>query len=61
MPFESEAQRRWMYANDPDMAARWQAHTPKGKKLPKRVKKNEPKLATVLGRLAAQLPPAKRP
>lgn len=23
MPFESEAQRRWMWANDPEMAERW--------------------------------------
>jgi hypothetical protein len=35
MPFVSEVQRKWMYANHPKMAKRWQAHTPKGK-LPKR-------------------------
>jgi hypothetical protein len=40
MPFVSEAQRGWMYANKPEMAKRWQAHTPKGKKLPKKVKKS---------------------
>lgn len=34
-PFVSEAQRRWMYANDPEMAKEWEAKTPKGKKLPK--------------------------
>jgi len=28
-----------MYANDPKMAAKWEEHTPKGKKLPKKVKK----------------------
>ncbi len=28
-----------MYANDPAMAARWEKETPKGKKLPKKVKK----------------------
>jgi hypothetical protein len=39
MPFKSEAQRKWMYANDPKMAKRWEKHTPKGKKLPKRVSK----------------------
>ena len=39
MPFKSEAQRRWMYANKPEMAAKWQAHTPKGAKLPEKVKK----------------------
>jgi hypothetical protein len=36
-PFVSEAQRRWMWANDPEMAQRWADHTPKGKKLPKKV------------------------
>jgi hypothetical protein len=41
MPFKSEAQRRWMYANDPEMAKRWQAETPKGKRLPKRVRKKK--------------------
>lgn len=35
-PFESEAQRGWMYANHPEMARRWEEHTPKGKKLPRR-------------------------
>lgn len=34
-PFKSQKQRAWMYANDPEMAERWQKHTPKGKKLPK--------------------------
>jgi len=39
MPFKSSAQRRWMYANNPKMAAEWEAATPKGKKLPGHVKK----------------------
>ena len=34
MPFKSESQRRFMYANKPAMAKEWEAHTPKGKKLP---------------------------
>lgn len=38
MPFKSEAQRRWMHANHPEMAKRWEKHTPKGKKLPEKVK-----------------------
>ncbi len=38
MPFVSQAQRAWMYANKPGMAAEWQRATPKGAKLPKRVK-----------------------
>jgi hypothetical protein len=36
-PFKSEAQRRWMHANHPDMAEEWESHTPKGAKLPKHV------------------------
>ena len=39
MPFSSSSQRAWMYANKPKMAERWEAHTPKSKKLPKKVKK----------------------
>lgn len=35
MPFRSEAQRRWMYANHPEMAKRWEKET-KGK-LPQHV------------------------
>lgn len=39
MPFVSNAQRKWMYANNPKMAAEWSAATPKGKKLPEHKKK----------------------
>lgn len=35
--FKSEAQRRWMYANEPAMAEEWQEETPKGKDLPEKV------------------------
>jgi len=40
MPFKSQQQRKFMYAEHPDIAARWQKETPKGK-LPKRVKKKK--------------------
>ncbi|ODU02671.1 MAG: hypothetical protein ABS79_00010 [Planctomycetes bacterium SCN 63-9] len=53
MPFKSESQRRWMYAKHPEMARRWEAHTPKGKRLPKHVKKADLEFAARLGRLAA--------
>jgi hypothetical protein len=45
MPFKSQKQRAWMYANEPEMAKEWEAHTPKSKKLPKKVavKKNTAK------------------
>lgn len=42
MPFKSQAQRKWMYANDPKMAARWEKETPK-KRLPKKVVKKNAK------------------
>lgn len=37
MPFASEAQRRWMWANHPEMAAEWEKETPSGK-LPKKIR-----------------------
>jgi len=43
MPFKSEAQRRLMWAKDPKMAKEWESKTPKGKKLPEKVKKKDGK------------------
>ena len=43
MPFKSEAQKGWMYANKPKMAKEWQEHTPKGKKLPAKIKNTSKK------------------
>ena len=40
MPFLSQAQRAWMYANKPKMAEEFESATPKRKKLPRRVKRN---------------------
>lgn len=40
VPFKSDAQRKWMFANEPELAKRWAKHTPKGKKLPEHVKKS---------------------
>jgi hypothetical protein len=48
MPFVSQAQEGWMWANKPEMAKKWQAHTPKGKKLPKRVKQADA-LSDIMG------------
>lgn len=39
MPFKSQAQRRFMYSQHPEMAKKWEKHTPKGKKLPEKVSK----------------------
>ena len=41
MPFKSQAQRRYMYAKHPAIAKRFEAETPKGKKLPKHVKRKK--------------------
>ena len=43
MPFKSNAQRRYLYANEPAIAKRFAKETPKGKKLPERVKKKKVK------------------
>lgn len=40
MPFKSKSQKKWMYANKPKMAKKWQKETPKTK-LPKKVKKRK--------------------
>src|SRR5215831_4368773 len=39
MPFVSQAQRRFMYSQHPDIAKRFQAETPAGADLPEHVKK----------------------
>lgn len=39
MPFKSKAQRAFMFVHHPRIAARWARHTPKGKRLPRRVKR----------------------
>ena len=38
MPFNSKAQMKWMFANDPEMAKRWADETPNIKSLPNRLK-----------------------
>jgi len=38
MPFESEAQRRFMHAVNPSLAKEWEKKTPKSKKLPAKKK-----------------------
>jgi hypothetical protein len=38
MPFKSQAQRAYLYANNPKVAKEFEAATPKGAKLPKHVK-----------------------
>ena len=43
MPMKSQAQRAWLWANKPKLAAEFESKTPKGKKLPKHVKKSKKK------------------
>lgn len=38
MPFKSQKQRAYLYANRPDIAKEFESKTPKGKKLPLKVK-----------------------
>jgi hypothetical protein len=38
MPFVSQSQRGYMYANHPEIAKEFESATPKGKKLPYHVK-----------------------
>jgi hypothetical protein len=40
MPFKSTAQRGYLWAHDPKVAAEFQKVTPKGAKLPRHVTKN---------------------
>ena len=41
MPFKSKAQRAWMFANKPALAAEFAKDSKKGAKLPKHVKKKK--------------------
>jgi hypothetical protein len=43
MTFKSESQRKFLYANEPQVAKTFAAHTPKGTKLPKKVTKQKKK------------------
>ncbi len=42
MPFKSRQQEKWMWSTHPQMARQWEEHTPKGKKLPAKLKKHPP-------------------
>ena len=43
MPFKSQKQRAYLYANKPKVAKEFASKTPKGKKLPKKVTKKKSK------------------
>ena len=48
MPFSSLAQKRWMGANQPQMAQRWSAETPAGARLPEHVGTPKQRIAHLL-------------
>jgi hypothetical protein len=41
MPMKSKAQRGYLWANDPKVAREFEKETPKGRKLPKKVKRKK--------------------
>jgi hypothetical protein len=41
MPMKSQAQRAFLHANNPKVAAEFEKKTPKGKKLPRKVAKKK--------------------
>lgn len=43
MPFKSKAQRKYMYANMPEIAQHFEAATPPGEKLPEHAKEKPKK------------------
>lgn len=54
MPYESDAQRKFMHAKHPEIAKRWDKHTSKGKKLPEHKKEAMLKVATALSKLPSE-------
>ena len=43
MPFKSEAQRKYLYANNPKLAKEFESETTPGANLPQKVKPSKPK------------------
>ena len=41
MPMKSQAQRAYLWSHHPTIAARWEKHTPKGKRLPKHARRKK--------------------
>lgn len=50
MPFKSQVQRAFLFAKKPKIAKEFAEKTPKGKKLPKRVKRKKPRKKTKVRR-----------
>jgi len=50
MPFKSEAQRKFLFSQKPKIAKEFAKATPKGAKLPKKVKKKKRTVKTKVSR-----------
>lgn len=50
MPFKSDSQRKFMYATDPKLAAKFAKETPKGANLPEKVAARKKALAAKAGK-----------
>ena len=55
MPFKSEAQRKWMYKNEPEMAKQWEAETPKQAKLPEKATPSKPRRKKISKKLFGKM------
>lgn len=50
MPFKSDSQRKFLYATDPKLAAKFAKETPKGANLPEKVAARKKALAAKAGK-----------
>jgi hypothetical protein len=61
MPFLSDSQRKWMFANHPKMAKEWAKHTPDIKALPEHAEREKKafweKLDATVQRRVSSYPP----
>jgi hypothetical protein len=48
MPFKSEAQRRYLYSQEPEIASKWTRETKVKSQLPERAKKKKKKKSSLL-------------
>jgi len=49
MPFKSEKQRRWLWANRPDLARKWAHEDDSGKKKRKKTHRDDPGTSRKVG------------
>jgi hypothetical protein len=54
VPFQSEAQRRFMYAKHPEIAKRWSREYPEQGKLPAHVAKKQAKRKALIAQMRSR-------